>query len=354
MKKYWLLYLLVFLFIFTACSDDDPVSPLPETNIEGIFILNEGSYGKDNASLSVYNFNTKKVTQNVYKTANGRNLGNTGQSMMILGDEALINVYASKTITVVNLSNYKEKYSLDFLGELQPRYSVAKDANIIYTTAYKSNGEGYVLKIDLKSKSIKKRIPMGKNPEKLVIANNKLYVAIGGWGSERIISVIDLDKDEKIKDIKVGYNTGNIISFNNYVFAISTGGWASGQKITGLYKINSSTDTVVDSLKDNITSPGLMVVFENKLLAATSAGVVQIDPQNLAVEKTLIAKNKVIGNTNGWIYGLTYDRKTERIYCGNAKDFKQNGDVAVFDKNGKFIERINCGINPNTIIVSKK
>ena len=76
-----------------SCSNNDlpptgPVAGEPSASdpaIAGLFILNSGKMGMNDASLAYFDASSRVVSTNVFKDANGKKLGDTGNSMLIYG-----------------------------------------------------------------------------------------------------------------------------------------------------------------------------------------------------------------------------------------------------------------------------
>ena len=69
------------------------------------YILNEGSWGSNNASLSRVDLSTGDITNYVFASANGRGLGDVAQDIIIYGTKAYIAVSFSNSIEAVSLSD---------------------------------------------------------------------------------------------------------------------------------------------------------------------------------------------------------------------------------------------------------
>ena len=91
MKKY-LLGLAVLLMgtaVMTSCSDDKDG---PETYLQvystGAYVVNSGNmYNKIESSLTAIDYASSTATQNVFKAANGRSLGNTANDGIVYGNK---------------------------------------------------------------------------------------------------------------------------------------------------------------------------------------------------------------------------------------------------------------------------
>lgn len=99
---------------------------------DGVFILNEGGAGSNNASVSFLS-NTGNLQNNIYATVNPTvgALGDTAQNMAIHGDYAYIVLNISNTIKIVNSQTFQHVATIN-TGLNNPRYMTF------------SNGKAYV------------------------------------------------------------------------------------------------------------------------------------------------------------------------------------------------------------------
>ena len=112
MKKY-LLGLAVLLMgtaVMTSCSDDNDG---PETYLQvystGAYVVNSGNmYSKIESSLTAIDYASSTATQNVFKTANGRSLGNTANDGIVYGNKIYLAVDQSNTIEVIDKKTKQE------------------------------------------------------------------------------------------------------------------------------------------------------------------------------------------------------------------------------------------------------
>jgi len=69
------------------------------------YVLNEGTWGNNEASLSRVDLSTGTITNNVFSFANGRDLGDVAQDLVVYGTKAYVTVSFSNTVEVVNKSD---------------------------------------------------------------------------------------------------------------------------------------------------------------------------------------------------------------------------------------------------------
>ncbi len=228
---------------FASCeSDDEKITgwEAPEITKTGVYILNNGDWGKNDASLSYYNVDKQKLTSEVFYNMNGeQKLGDLGQDMTIYGSKMYITVTGSNKIFITNRSA-KILQTIDPKSgdqPMEPRYTEAYGKKVYVTTQ-----SGYVLQIDTTSMAVDKQIKVGSYPEQMTIVNGNLYVANSGQGTDNTVSVINLSTFAETK-IPVIINPEKITSdkYGN-IYVISTGNY--GDIRPTLQKINPETKVV--------------------------------------------------------------------------------------------------------------
>ena len=213
MKKY-LLGLAVLLMgtaVMTSCSDDNDG---PETYLQeystGAYVVNSGNmYSNIKSSLTAIDYASSTATQNVFKAANGRTLGNIANDGIVYGNKIYLAVDKENTIEVIDKTtkkSIKQINTTDLLGNAEgadPRHIIA-DGGKVYFTTY----GGYVAAVDTTDFALQKKWQVGSYPEGLVIGKGNLYVANSNYGAGGgNISCINLSNDN--------VETKNIEGVNN-------------------------------------------------------------------------------------------------------------------------------------------
>lgn len=67
------------------------------------YVLNEGNWSSNEASLSRINLTTGAITNNIFSTVNGRDLGDVAQDLVVYGTKAYVTVSFSNTVEVVSI-----------------------------------------------------------------------------------------------------------------------------------------------------------------------------------------------------------------------------------------------------------
>lgn len=227
MKKY-LLGLAVLLMGTAVMTSCDPAEDYPETYLQvystGAYVVNSGNmYNKIESSLTAIDYASSTATQNVFKTANGRTLGNTANDGIVYGNKIYLAVDQSNTIEVIDKKtkqSIKQIKTTDLLGNaegVEPRHIIA-DGGKVYFTTY----GGYVAAVDTTSFALQKKWQVGNYPEGLVIGNGNLYVANSNYGAGGgNISCINLANDKvETKNIEGVNNPTSIYYASNVLYVL--------------------------------------------------------------------------------------------------------------------------------------
>lgn len=349
MKKQILIMLSLTLILLTSCSDDDPVQPdLPDNSTNGVYIINEGGYGQNNSSITYFDIENDSVYQNVFANSNnGLSLGDTGNDMDVYDNTAYVVVSTSNKIEIIDLETFESKGVIEIGQGTNPRELAVVDNSEAYLSAF----SGHLFKLDLENQTVTDTVEVGANPEGVAVVGGNIYVSISGiWNDPgKEVVVIEREDFEVEQTLKVGANPRSILTDDEDIYVIS-GMYGQNGKV---HKIDGESATVMDSVIVGNTTNDACLFEDDKMLVVTSGGAQVVDLESFTAGEVLIATEEVVSSsaTGAWIYGIGYDSENKKIYCGNPKDFTQNGDVSVFSIDGTKIKTIDCGINPGTIYV---
>ena len=342
---------LVGLIVFNGCKE----KPEEKGNVLGdVYILNEGGWGENNASLSCYNSQTKQVVNDCFLTQNGRGLGDLANDLKAYGGKLYCVVNGSSTVEVMDISTGKSVKQIrlfDGANARSPR-RIAFWQNKAYVCCY----DGTVVRIDTASLAVEASVNVGRNPEDLCVSNGKLYVSNSGGldfpNYDTTVSVIALSSFTETKKITVGANPSRIQAdaYDN-VYLIVVGNYYD---VPTTFKcINSQTDALTQSFD---------IVASNFVISGSSAYLYQYDYSTYSywvkefnVVSKQVAKENFLSESVDLQtpYGISVDASNGDVYIADARNFKESGDVYCFDKNGKKKFVLGVGQNPNHILIIK-
>ncbi len=200
----------IIIWLLAACSlepADYPTPTEPTADSDRLIILCEGLWGMDNSSLSLLNHGV--LTNRWFQQQNpGRHLGDTGNDILQVNDTLIaISVNWSNIIQYINL----EGKAVAATENIPNNRRLATDNNgFLYVTSYADNG--YVAKIDLRTKEIVDTCHVGYEPEGIAYYDGRLYIAnTGGYstqtqnhGYEQTVSVVDAQTMRELRRIDTG------------------------------------------------------------------------------------------------------------------------------------------------------
>ena len=361
MKKKNLLYVSALCacmsFSFMGCSDDDDKQEIPslpeQISLNGVYVLNSGNKGNNNSSLSFYDFETKKVEADIFKKVNGRGLGDTANDILVYGSKAYIAVTNSNTIEVIDLQGKSLKQIVSDGDPLQPRFFSCYNGKV-YVSLY----GGYVARLDTTSLTIESKVKVGRNPEQMAIANNKLYVANSGGadfntavGYDKTVSVVDLPTFKEKTKIEVVTNPVNLLADSQGdVYLVSMGNY--GDIPNTFQRIDSKTDEVTTITETNATE---FAAVGDKLYIIYS----QYDAnwnQTIsylcydAINEKVISTNFITDGTDiKKPYKIGADTPSNYVFVTES-NYSTNGDVYTFNPAGKLQFKFEAGLNPIKVI----
>ena len=368
MKKY-LLGLAVLLMgtaVMTSCSDDNDG---PETYLQvystGAYVVNSGNmYSNIESSLTAIDYASSTATQNVFKAANGRTLGNTANDGIVYGNKIYLAVDQSNTIEVIDKKtkqSIKQIETTELLGNAEgaePRH-ISADGGKVYFTTY----GGYVAAVDTTSFALQKKWKVGSYPEGLVIGNGNLYVANSNYGKGGgNISCINLSNDKvETKNIEGVNNPTSIYYASNVLYVLDnqyydasynaygenslrTVSFAEGksQKVAdGNYAVCVTTGAT--TTRDvEVVRPHFFVLNApyggTPSVSVFVAGSTQ--PQALTLSEMPVSPCGIFADPlNGHIFVLSY-----RLGDKGYPDYSGNGYVVEYDSTGQKLHEYATGV----------
>ena len=278
MKKFALLFCSSILLAFAAACDlttDEVDDTSEDESLAGevvtvgdwtspytkLFILNEGKWGENNASLDFLRIADGKYVRDAFSKMNPTlpmGLGDTGNCLAIYYNTGWALMNGSDLVEIFN--PYNEKH-LQTLSIPSPRmiifdqeYGYAYitsygDAEYDYTNPEAGKKEGTLYKIGTigNDLGVIDQIKVGYQPEGVSICGDYIYVAnSGGYvsGYDNRLTVIRRDNFKYVKDIEVAPNLKYVVSDGNSNLWVSTCGdyWSVH---SGLYRIDTRTEEVI-------------------------------------------------------------------------------------------------------------
>lgn len=354
MKK--LAFILIAVFVFVACNNNETDDPFPSELVEGCYVVNYGNYGSGGASISKYDY-TNDVMTNFYneQQIGGREfLSNIQYAYPYKDSVFLIGNSVDQLITLNPLLVQSKNGVTDQLNN--PRFCVAS-GDYLYISCLGANPDwskfpgSYVAKYNIKNNKVEKTISLPGGPEGMEIANGKLFVALNYKDS---IGIIDL-KTEVVSYIATPAVTSYFVkdkSENLYVTLVST--YNNFSTETGLGYINSKTSKLESMYKiDNVSSGYGSVIQTNsdftKIYVITSAYDANWNLTGAIAEFNVASKlfntNNLVSRISG-VSGIAVNPYDDNVYVFSAPSVTGAGKMEIYSSTGNFVKSHLVGAFP--------
>lgn len=226
MKKTLLTLPLMAMLMMASCSDDDttsdnrtqPGGTQTSTTLKGMYVLNEGNWGANKASVDYLDLSSTPVgyTTDLWAQRNPSvvmGLGDMGSDMKIYGSKLWIVVNGSNKVEIADAATCQRLGVVDVPNGRFVAFSGAHAYVTSYTGTSMQDGNaspGSVYKIDTTTMKTVARIDVGLQPEEIDVVGDRIYVAnSGGYSApdyDRTVSVIDINTFKEIEKIDVAIN----------------------------------------------------------------------------------------------------------------------------------------------------
>lgn len=358
------LKILSLILTVLACDPEpvllEPSQAIADGDHTGIFVLSEGLFNQNNSTLSWIDFGTglpdswnasTGISYDAFEKVNARRLGDTANDMILHGNRIYIAVSESSTIEILDASTCRS------IGQIkmqrngvpsQPR-RLAAHGRYVYACCF----DGTLQRIDTLLLKTVETIRVGRNPDGICLADNKLYVSNSGGldfdHPDSTVSVIDLDTYTEIKRINVRSNPGNIYADATGVYVVSRGIFDYGTMNydSRLHRIDTQSYEVTDTYDIPILN---MNIVDGKawFYGYGAGGTIQV--LDLATGTVLDSDFITDGTRVECPYSIKVEPVTHKVYVCDAKDYVTPGSLLCFSPDGHLLYRVQgIGINPNSI-----
>ncbi|MBL7712536.1 MAG: hypothetical protein JNL13_08740 [Chitinophagaceae bacterium] len=341
-------WLLCALLLLASCKKDkpEPGKPvLPNGTTGRVLLVCEGSLGNGNAELSVYYPSSDSIFNDVFKTANGSDLGDVFQSVSRQGEQYVLCVNNSDKISVINRASWKQERSINIP---KPRYFTKVSGQKAYVGSLFSN-KLYVL--NTADYTIEKTIDMPyTNVEGILTEGSTAYVCCWDTACNKLYR-IDTQSDQITDSIQLaGYAPQSIVKDKEGTLWVMAGN-AYKKKNTTLNRINAAGEKLIRSFSFPAGVEAIKPCFNRQadslyfLEVNYSGGSLNNGVYRMPIGSTgLPAVAFITCKANQYFWGLGIDPHSGDIFVGDPKGFVQKGTVSVYTAQGELKKEFNTGL----------
>jgi len=366
MKRLVCLFLLVAVFM--GCRKDpmplpaeiSRVEPEPGSVMKGFYLVNEGNFNMNKASLDYLDLVNGIYTRNLYGQINPqitKGLGDVGNDIGIYGSKVYITVNASNKVEVLDVKTGKKLGQIDIINCRYVTFNNGK----AYVSAYLGKigdaaaPNGIVAEIDTASLTVSRKVDVGRQPEEMAVVNNKIYVANSGGYSpanyERTLSVIDITSFKVVNTIDVAINLhhvkadrygdlyitsrGDYYNIPSRLFVVST----QNDKVKKVFDIEVSNLAIDDDTAYLYATSFSYLNGQNTI----SYNMIDVNTETLLNSKFIrdgTEKNIKIP------YGIAINPQTKDVYVTDARDYVTPGKLHCYNSSGNLKWSVTTGDIP--------
>lgn len=347
-----------------ACSEDKELFDDSGSQVtlpaHRAFILNEGTQGANNATLSFYAPDKDAdFIKDIFYTQNQAKLGDTGQTMIEYNNDLYAIISGSRYLIRMNTAGVeKQRYAIP-ASEGDPRY-LAADNGYIYMTQY----GGRVTKLDANTLQVVATFEGGANLEGIAECDGKLYVANSytkndaGYQYHTDLFVINAADMKLETTLTVDLNPNQVLEEDGKIFLISWGNYADKGYSAQMIDPKDNYKSTALGVATNMTVGDDKVYFVNSETdysnwphTSTTNTFFSYDVKTATVHSSSFLKNAPAELATSSVYMMSVDDKNGDIYIGVTFYSNSDGTMYRFDRNGNFVEKFDCGgQNPKTIV----
>lgn len=334
----------------------------PTAEGDSLIILCEGLWGMDNSTLSLFDYGA--ITDRWFQKQNpGMKLGDTATDIIIVNDTLIaVSVNWSNIIQYIR----PDGTAIAATEDIPNNRRLATDGQgYIYATSYAD--EGYVAKIDLRTKEIIDTCHVGHEPEGIAYWDGRLYIAnTGGYASqsqthpyESTISVVDAATMRELRRIDTGCPNlyGKLAQWGEWLCINAAGDYYNTPPRTIVlnmaneeYSVFPFAATLCCAAQQRFFIIGSAF---SQATGTTTLSMHTIELPSLRAEEGLHGYAEAEGTVRQMQspYALYISPLSGHLYISDARAYATNGYIYEFGNGGTLIARhLLRGVNPSAMV----
>ncbi len=358
-----LTFLLSIGIFITSCKKPKPVPPRGDYD-GGYFVLNEGQFMHDNASISFLKKNFEETEDSVYYKVNNENIGDIAQSLYARGDKMYIVVNNSNKILVTKRWTMKKTAEMTayvksprYMTKIDNRYAALSNWGEVFDSNWSPVDDDFVAFVDTDNDVITDTLHVHLGAGKMLYQGGNLYVLIAGLGANNggnEVAVIDPAARQVTGYITVGDRPADIVKDDNdqlWVLCSGNPSWTGNETAATIYQINPATNQVESSAFIPGGHPQFLTYIDGNLYTIIDNVLVKliVNGNTLQIETLKDLASAGIQTP----YGMDY--ADEKLFITDARDYQSAGKVFIFDARNQFnkIGEFTTGFLPNSVLLNE-
>jgi hypothetical protein len=336
-----LLIILAISALFISCEkgNSGPVTPGDEDDIppgNGLYILNEGNYGRGNGSVSFWHADSNRVFNTLFLTGNNRQPGDIPFTLYKRDNKGYLIVNNSGKIEIVNLSDFKSLKTIT--GLTSPRFIVPINNNKGYISSLYSDS---IALFCFSEERVISYINIGTSSEQITVIGDYAYIA--SWSFNNRIIVVDTGDGSVVKEIIVEYEPESMVTDRDGMLWVLCSGGFMNQGTPALIVIDPVSNSEVRRIlfPENDYPTNLRIDMQGEVLYYLNSGIYM-----LPITAVDLPAEPFIEQGSGLFYRMEIFYENGDIFVTDAKDYQRRGSLLRYNNEGLHIEDYETGIIP--------
>ena len=335
-----------------------------KANPAGLYLLNEGNMGGNNAQLDFLNFRNSYYVRDVFAEYNPdvvKGFGDTGNDVQVYDGKVFAVLNGSHKVEIMDAGTVRRIAKVD----VPNGRSIAFDGDNAYVTSWVATDntaladqKGALYRISLDTYKVTGEVTVGYQPEQLVIKDGKAYVANSGGmhtGYDNTVSVVDL------KSMSVEYTVDVAVNLSRMVMASDGTLWVSSlgnyfdvpaklywlEQKGGRYEVGGSLDIPVSAMA--VSGNDIYVLgttYDSNWTPTASYYKVNASAREVVSEKFITDGSE---SGIGTAYAVAVNPVSGDVYIADVKDYVSSGELFCYSDAGKLRWHVRTGVLPGHI-----
>lgn len=348
----YILSLIFLVSILFACEPDNE-NPEPRGKYEsGVIIINEGNYTDADGSLSFYDKDSSKISNDIFLAENDRQLFALIQNVRIFDNVGFIVTNSDDKIEMIDASTLKS------IKTIKDDIENPNDIAVVDGLAYVSNWgtltpdfnylDSRITITDLSTSEVIKDIETSEFPSGVIAVGEEVFVAVGSTDEVLVIDTESNNIEDTIH-VAVGPKTFHIDE-NGKIWVMCTGTFASPagnlvrfDPVTHALEATISLENQSPNGKMAMNGDGNQIYYQSSVGYPSTDAIFVFD-----ITATTAPTESIIDGTN--LYGIGVDPETDMIYVADANGFQGNGTIIRYNPDGTQYDTFTVGRGPSGFV----
>lgn len=334
------LSVVVLSLIMVSCDKCKTDDPKVEDYSHGAYIVNEGSFGNLNGSIT-WTLNSLLVS-NPFADANGTALGDVISDFDVVNGKFYAVSNSTAKVIVMNATTFKVEAEITGFGYPRSFQYVGNGVAAVTDGSL----DGTVKWVDLATNTIVSSTPVGLGPEGMCVFGDRLYVCnSGGWDIDNTVSVIDIPSQSILTSVQVGDRPVEIqADANGMLWVLCSGETQYDATWTQIVGHTPASLAQLNSIDNSVSSYSVGLLGEHPLHMAKDETNHKIYISNttlLSFDMQTAVFTDFLAQTSN---GVSVNPTTHEVWVCSETNYASPSTVKVYSSTGTFVKELTAGI----------